>query len=171
MSRRKDWRGLLKATIVYCSPTLWDLLLDCATGRTRRTAAGEGRRDDPTGRLSFFWSLRTDAFAQRETDGLAGWMDVLHRLWPDTRDIFAGIIDPAPLACARYRDTGMKHWRRSPVVLLGDCADAMSPQLGQGVNMTLLDAEALTAALHDATSMETALQAYQREGELTCGSR
>lgn len=49
------------------------------------------------------------------------------------------------------------------MVLVGDCAHAMSPQLGQGVNMALLDAEALTAVLRDAPSLEAALPAYQRE--------
>src|SRR3546814_20712104 len=39
----------------------------------------------------------------------------------------------------------------------------MSPQLGQGVNMALLDAKAFTAALRDTASMETALDTYQRE--------
>ena len=122
-----------------------------------------GRPDDPTRRLSFFWSLRTDAFAQWEADGLAKWMDELPQLWPEARDVFANITDPAQLARARYRDTTMKCWHRGRVVLVGDCAHAMSPQLGQGVNMALLGAESLTAALRDTASMETALQAYQRE--------
>ena len=90
-------------------------------------------------------------------------MDELHQLWPEARDVFANITDPAQLARARYRDTTMKCWHRGRVVLVGDCAHAMSPQLGQGVNMALLGAESLTAALRDTASMETALQAYQRE--------
>jgi 2-polyprenyl-6-methoxyphenol hydroxylase-like FAD-dependent oxidoreductase len=36
----------------------------------------------------------------------------------------------------------------------------MSPQLGQGVNMALLDAEALSDALADASDIDDALRAY-----------
>lgn len=122
-----------------------------------------GRPGDPTPRLSFFWSLHTDAFDQWAAGGLAPWMDELHSLWPEARDVFAGITEPAQLARARYRDTVMHQWHRGRVVLMGDAAHAMSPQLGQGVNMALLDAEALTGALRDSASIDVALQAYQRE--------
>src|SRR5690606_38953133 len=122
-----------------------------------------GRPGDPTRRLSFFWSLHTDAFQQWESAGLAPWMDELHTLWPEACDVFAGITAPAQLARARYRDTVMRQWHRGRVVLMGDAAHAMSPQLGQGVNMALLDAEALTGALRESTSIDAALRAYQRE--------
>src|SRR5690606_18202416 len=46
-----------------------------------------GRPGDPTRRLSFFWSLHTDAFQQWESAGLAPWMDELHTLWPEACDV------------------------------------------------------------------------------------
>src|SRR3546814_16313229 len=45
------------------------------------------RPGDPTQRLSFFWSLRTDAFAQWEANGLAAWMDELHQLRSEERRV------------------------------------------------------------------------------------
>ena len=55
---------------------------------------------------------------------------------------------------------------KSPVcgrlVFLGDAAHAMSPQLGQGVNMALLDAEALAEALATQRDIDGALQHYRR---------
>ena len=57
----------------------------------------------------------------------------------------------------------MRQWHRGGVVRMGDAAHAMSPRLGQGVTMALLDAEALTGALRESTSIDAALRAYQRE--------
>ena len=66
------------------------------------------------------------------------------------------------LARASYRDAIQKHWHRGRLVLAGDAAHAMSPQLGQGVNMALMDAMALRDALRDETELPAALAQYQR---------
>ncbi len=49
------------------------------------------------------------------------------------------------------------------MVLAGDVAHAMSPQLGQGVNMALLDALALRDAVRSHGGSAAALQAYQAQ--------
>jgi 2-polyprenyl-6-methoxyphenol hydroxylase-like FAD-dependent oxidoreductase len=41
----------------------------------------------------------------------------------------------------------MQRWHDGRVLAIGDCAHAMSPQLGQGANMALVDAAALDAAV------------------------
>ena len=51
---------------------------------------------------------------------------------------------------------------RGRIVLLGDAAHAMSPQLGQGVNMALLDAQALADALATRAPLADALVDYAR---------
>ena len=117
---------------------------------------------DPTRRLSFFWSLRADDFEAWERRGLDAWHGELRQLWPEASAVFAGITDAAQLARARYRDTIARHWHRGRVVLAGDAAHAMSPQLGQGVNMALMDAAALARSLREAPSLANALDAYQR---------
>ncbi|AKC87095.1 FAD-dependent oxidoreductase [Pseudoxanthomonas suwonensis] len=118
---------------------------------------------DPVRRLSFFWSLRTDAFDAWQAQDLAAWLDELKQLWPEAAGVFAGIADPAQLARARYRDTIVRGWHRGRTVLVGDAAHAMSPQLGQGVNMALMDAAALAQALRGIGPLDAALAAYQRE--------
>jgi 2-polyprenyl-6-methoxyphenol hydroxylase-like FAD-dependent oxidoreductase len=47
----------------------------------------------------------------------------------------------------------MQHWSDARVLAIGDCAHAMSPQLGQGANMALVDAAALADVLGDATDV------------------
>ncbi|WP_372016376.1 FAD-dependent oxidoreductase [Pseudoxanthomonas sp. 10H] len=118
---------------------------------------------DPVRRLSFFWSLRTDGFDDWHARGLRDWHRELRALWPEAGEVFAGITDAAQLARARYRDTIVRRWHHGRVVMAGDAAHAMSPQLGQGVNMALLDAEALARSLRASPALAPALAAYERE--------
>lgn len=118
---------------------------------------------DAQPRLSFFWSLPRDQFAQWQHEGLPRWLDEVARLWPDAHARLAGVHDPVQLARATYRDAVMSRWSRERLVLAGDAAHAMSPQLGQGVNMALMDALALRDALRAHPDLGTALQAYQAQ--------
>ena len=121
------------------------------------------RPDDAQPRLSFFWSLPRAQFDQWERDGMQRWLEEIAALWPQAHLRLQDVRDGAQLARAGYRDAVMSRWHRGRLVLAGDSAHAMSPQLGQGVNMALMDALALRDALrtHDAT--DAALQAYQAQ--------
>lgn len=117
--------------------------------------------DEP--QLSFFWSLPRDRFAQWERDGMARWLDEIAALWPQAHARLAGVCEPTQLARAGYRDAVLSRWHRERLVLVGDAAHAMSPQLGQGVNMALMDALALRDALRAHADRDNALQAYQAQ--------
>ncbi|MBJ7515526.1 MAG: FAD-dependent monooxygenase [Stenotrophomonas sp.] len=121
------------------------------------------RPGDATPRLSFFWSLPREDFARWEADGLHKWLDELHALWPEAGPRFAHLQQAGQLARASYRDAVMRRWHNGRLVLAGDAAHSMSPQLGQGVNMALLDALALRDALRVHGKGEAALQAYQAQ--------
>ncbi len=118
------------------------------------------RPGDGTPRLSFFWSLPRADFERWQADGMAPWLEELHALWPQASARFAHLQEPGQLARAVYRDAVMKRWHQDRLVLAGDAAHAMSPQLGQGVNMALLDALALRDALRTHGGGAFALQAY-----------
>jgi len=121
------------------------------------------RPGDGTPRLSFFWSLPRADFERWQADGMAPWLEELHALWPQASARFAHLQEPGQLARAVYRDAVMKRWHQDRLVLAGDAAHAMSPQLGQGVNMALLDALALRDALRTHGGGAFALQAYQAQ--------
>lgn len=119
------------------------------------------RPGDATERLSFFWSLPTAALddALVEPD----WRRDVAAVWPEAGDALRNTAVPSGLAQARYRDAVATRWYHGRTVLLGDAAHAMSPQLGQGVNMALMDAHALATALRGSHSLDEALAGYQRE--------
>ncbi len=119
------------------------------------------RPDDATPRLSFFWSLPTAAFDGWQSAALDHWRESVTSIWPEASRLLEATTTHAHLARATYRDVTLTQWHRGRWALLGDAAHAMSPQLGQGVNMALLDAEALRDALR-AEALPDALATYAR---------
>ena len=119
------------------------------------------RPGDAAPRVSFFWSLRNDGVEAWRDGGLERWRAEVATLWPEIHNHVAQIEDGAQLARAVYRDAVLHTWHRGRFVLVGDAAHAMSPQLGQGVNMALLDALALRDALRRHPRIEDALPAWQ----------
>ncbi len=120
------------------------------------------RPGDDTPRLSFFWSLPAADFERWTQAGIEPWLDEVAALWPEAHARLGTAGDCAALARASYRDSVPSRWSRGRLALLGDAAHAMSPQLGQGVNMALLDALALRDALRMPQPIDHSLAHYER---------
>ncbi|WP_306016860.1 NAD(P)/FAD-dependent oxidoreductase [Oceanicaulis sp. MMSF_3324] len=120
---------------------------------------------DPEGRpgVSFFWSLRGDAFPAWRSDGLEAFKARLRALWPRAADVIDPISDADTFSEARYRDCVCPSWRRGKAVLIGDAAHGMSPQLGQGANLALCDALSLARQLKDDAPVVHALGRFEAE--------
>ena len=181
-SRLRGATGAVKREAMYPWGALWRLVPqgDWAWGdelRQRYVAARKmigllpvgTRPGDDTPRLSFFWSLPVADFDGWRARGLPAWRDEIARLWPEADARLADTVDPDQLARASYRDVTLRHWHRDRLVVLGDAAHGMSPQLGQGVNMALMDAMALRDALRLQADVAPALQAYQRQRQAHVG--
>ncbi|MBD9435788.1 FAD-dependent monooxygenase [Pseudoxanthomonas sp. PXM03] len=120
------------------------------------------RPGDGIPRLSFFWSLPVSDFDAWRARGLPAWREEVAGLWPEADACLADTVDADQLARASYRDVTLRQWYRDRLVVIGDAAHGMSPQLGQGVNMALMDAMALRDALRVQGDVLAALEAYQR---------
>ena len=120
---------------------------------------GQDRSQD---RLCVYWSLPLARFSQWRDNGLAHWRAELHDLWPEASPLLDQIQTPEQLAQASYRDVVHRRWFEGSAVLIGDAAHAMSPQLGQGANMALLDANALAQSLAQNDSIAAALAQFDR---------
>ncbi|WP_267223885.1 FAD-dependent oxidoreductase [Dyella silvae] len=123
-----------------------------------------GRRDDSNDRwLTFYYSLPGEQVDAFNDAALTRLRERVATIWPDALPLLADIRSAVQLHRARYRDVVLRRPVHGNVVFIGDAAHAMSPQLGQGVNMALLDAQALADALAAHDTLTAALDAYSRE--------
>jgi len=122
-----------------------------------------GRRPhDGAEAAAFFWSIKPSDYERWRARGLDAWKADVRSLWPETSPLLDSIADADQLTLARYAHHTLARPAAERLVAIGDAAHATSPQLGQGANMALLDARALTLALREADDVADALAAYVR---------
>ena len=120
-----------------------------------------GRLPDGVSRqVAFFWSLKHAHYDQWRTQPLDRWKDEVLLLWPEVGCFVDQINKHEDLVFTTYAHKTLKTPVSGRVVHIGDSYHAASPQLGQGANMALLDAQALSQAFDDHDDTERALAAF-----------
>ncbi|MES2821240.1 MAG: NAD(P)/FAD-dependent oxidoreductase [Pseudomonadota bacterium] len=112
---------------------------------------------------SLFWSLPTAGLEAWRAAGLDAWKTQVSRLAGPAAEPFLQQVErPEQLTMAAYADVRMQRWHDGRVLAIGDCAHAMSPQLGQGANMALVDAAALARVLNTQAAGHDAVIDWQQ---------
>jgi 2-polyprenyl-6-methoxyphenol hydroxylase-like FAD-dependent oxidoreductase len=173
-SQMRDALDMTRSVRPYPWGALW-LIAECAgPGRELRqwvqsthtmigmlpTGLGPGEGSRPL--VSLFYSVRADRLPALLSRGLPAWKDEVRAAAPPAAELLDRVDDFGQLTFASYYDVAMPRWHASGVVVLGDAAHATSPQLGQGCNLALCDAEALADAVAQATRVDEALELYTR---------
>jgi 2-polyprenyl-6-methoxyphenol hydroxylase-like FAD-dependent oxidoreductase len=126
-----------------------------------------GRPEPGAERMAaFFWSLKPDDTDKVRAAGLDAWKERVVGLWPECRAYTDQIDSFDRLTLARYGHHTLRFPAGRRLAVIGDAAHSTSPQLGQGANMALLDAAALTHAFTGAANVEDVLDAYVRARRL-----
>ncbi|HYP76198.1 MAG TPA: NAD(P)/FAD-dependent oxidoreductase [Polyangiaceae bacterium] len=120
---------------------------------------GEGPDEQ---RVSLFWSIRMDRVADYRRAGFTAWKEQILRYEPEAAFVLDQIESEEQVLSASYHDVVMSSWHTRRRVFIGDAAHAMSPQLGQGTNLALMDASQLCTALAQDVPLEIALERYSR---------
>ncbi|WP_395375750.1 FAD-dependent oxidoreductase [Marinicella sp. W31] len=100
-----------------------------------------------------------------QPDNFDAWKENIIAIWPDTGSLLSSLTQPEQLYLARFRH----HTRLSPygdrIAFIGDSAHSSNPQLGQGINMSLVDAVVLSDVLKN-TGREDINQALKKYSKL-----
>ena len=113
-------------------------------------------------KAAFFWSLKPEDYARLKSQGLDAWKDTVRGYWPECEPYLAQINSFDDFTLARYGHHTLKTPTGPNIAFVGDSAHSASPQLGQGANMALLDAKAISHAVNTSDTIEAALKNYAR---------
>lgn len=105
--------------------------------------------------VSVFWSLPVDR--PYELSEIFSKMEFYLKDKPDVMHS----IRQQHFAFATYADVYMEKYSHQNIVVIGDAAHAMSPQLGQGANMALIDSYFLQKCL-DENNLTQSLEVYSK---------
>jgi len=92
--------------------------------------------------------------------GLDAWKKEVIKYCPHIESALEQIQSQDQLALAKYSHSMMKQWNYDQLVFIGDAGHSMSPQLGQGGNLALVDAAVLVQMLRQNKDVNKALSAY-----------
>ncbi|MBI3196280.1 MAG: FAD-dependent monooxygenase [Rhodospirillales bacterium] len=112
--------------------------------------------------VTLFWSLPAAELESGGSLDIEAWRIEAMALWPEAVALIEYAAHAASFARATYRHVALPRWNEGPILFIGDAAHGTSPQLGQGANLGLLDAQALSRALATNADLATALAQFAR---------
>jgi 2-polyprenyl-6-methoxyphenol hydroxylase-like FAD-dependent oxidoreductase len=116
------------------------------------------------GDLVYFWAAAhvagaAEAVSRRD---LGAFRQVWRRVLPAAADLLERVSSFDDLLVNTVRQVDCRRWFSGRLVLLGDAAHAMAPNLGQGANTALVDGVVLADELAGAPSVMDALAGYDK---------
>ena len=118
-----------------------------------------GRREAAAPKeAAFFWSLPGTEYQKWRKAPLGDWKAEAVALWPEIEGVLGQINSHDQLTFARYAHRTTPCPAGDGIIHIGDAWHSASPQLGQGANMALLDAWALSRGLAEGRTVQEGLR-------------
>jgi salicylate hydroxylase len=122
----------------------------------------------PIGRLTLtgpaqtalFWNMKWSNYPQWRNSEIETWINQSIKQWPITAPFLKQITRHDQLYLAKFIYHTLKKPYGNKIVFVGDAAHVTNPQLGQGVNMSLVDAVVLGWSLAHQRDLDSALTLY-----------
>lgn len=110
--------------------------------------------------IAFHLNIRNSDYEKWRNTAFAQWKDEIVGLWDITNGLLAQLKNHDDLTWAVYSDIALKQFYTDRIVFIGDAAHSISPRLGQGANLGLVDALVLSRLLTQNTDIDVALEKY-----------
>lgn len=110
---------------------------------------------------ALFWSVKPEQAGDVLANGVEAWRKGFLDLWPEAINFVRQVRSVDDLALAIYRHRTGAPLSHPRVFHLGDAWHCTSPQLGQGANMALMDAFALSKAIEHAEDLPSIAHRYR----------
>jgi len=124
----------------------------------------------PTGRLqadgvktvTLFFNINWQRFPEWTADAFEQWRADIIQRWPMLENLMQQLAHKDQFYLAKFRHHTMSCPYGNGIVFIGDAAHCSSPQLGQGINMSLIDALVLSKQFKKHQDYQLAFKRYAR---------
>lgn len=110
--------------------------------------------------IALFWNMKWQHYPQWRAGNLEEWKNNCIKKWPSTIPFLQQITHHDQLYLAKFIYHRLPKPYGNNLAFVGDAAHATNPQLGQGINMSLVDAVVLAWALQQRSNLTSALALY-----------
>jgi len=114
------------------------------------------------GLTTLYWGLPERDLAAVQQRGIELLKEEILRFCPETAPLLEHIIDFDQLLFTSYQHVWMARTYDQHTIFMGDSAHAMSPHLGQGINLAMTDAYMLAGCLRETARPADAFRLFDR---------
>ncbi|RYZ94343.1 MAG: FAD-dependent monooxygenase [Moraxellaceae bacterium] len=115
-------------------------------------------KDKP--QMALFWNMKWQDYPRWRAGNLDEWKDYSVEKWPATKAFLNKITHHDQMYLAKFIYHTLPKPYGCNLAFVGDAAHATNPQLGQGINMSLVDAVVLSWSFQQHSDMASALKLY-----------
>lgn len=112
------------------------------------------------GLATLYWGVPLNQYEQVKHRGLDALKQEILAFSPETADLMDMVVDFSQLLLTAYQHVHMTRWYDRWTLFLGDACHAMSPHLGQGINLAMVDAWRFAECLRQASGPLAAFRLF-----------
>ena len=166
-SRLRSVLGRRQCSWKYSHGTLWAITPGAPVRRelfqvVRGTRYLCGLVPMGDGLTTLYWGIPKAEYPEIRARGIAALKDEIVRFCPQAQECTDHLVDFDQLLFTTYQHNWMARRFDRNAIFIGDAAHAMSPHLGQGINLAMVDAWMLAGAIAEAPTPLEAFRLFER---------